>query len=76
VPEFVRRGVRKPLHFALSYDEEVGCIGVRRMIADIVARGIRPPLHRRRATGMELVVAHKGKRRGAAACAGSRRTRR
>jgi acetylornithine deacetylase len=63
VPEFLRRGLARPVHFALSYDEEVGCIGVRRLIADVVARGIRPlgcivgeP------TGMELVVAHKGKR--------------
>ena len=63
VPEFLRRGLKRPLHFALSYDEEVGCIGVRRLIADIVAKGIRPmgciigeP------TGMRLVLAHKGKR--------------
>ncbi len=63
VPELLRRGLQRPVHFALSYDEEVGCIGVRRLIADIVARGIRPmgcivgeP------TGMELVLAHKGKK--------------
>ena len=63
VPEFVRRGLARPLHFALSYDEEIGCIGVHRLIDDIVKRGIRPlgcivgeP------TGMELVVAHKGKK--------------
>jgi acetylornithine deacetylase len=63
VPEFLRRGLAKPLHFALSYDEEVGCIGVRRLIADLEARGVHPggcivgeP------TGMELVVAHKGKK--------------
>jgi acetylornithine deacetylase len=63
VPELVRRGLSRPLHFALSYDEEVGCIGVRRLIDDIVRRGVRPlgcivgeP------TGMELVVAHKGKK--------------
>jgi acetylornithine deacetylase len=63
VPEFVRRGVRKPLHFALSYDEEVGCIGVRRLIEDIVARGIRPAgCVVGEPTGMELVVAHKGKK--------------
>ena len=63
VPEFVRRGVRKPLHFSLSYDEEVGCIGVRRLIADIVARGIRPAgCIVGEPTGMELVVAHKGKK--------------
>jgi acetylornithine deacetylase len=63
VPEFLRRGLKRPVHFSLSYDEEVGCIGVRRLIADVSARGIRPggcivgeP------TGMHLVVAHKGKK--------------
>jgi len=63
VPEFVRRGLARPLHFALSYDEEIGCIGVRRLIDDIAKRGVKPlgcivgeP------TGMELVVAHKGKK--------------
>lgn len=63
VPEFLRRGLKRPLHFALSYDEEVGCVGVRRLLQDIVDRRIRPlgcivgeP------TGMRLVVAHKGKK--------------
>ena len=63
VPEFMHRGLKRPLHFALSYDEEVGCVGVRRLIADVGRRGISPlgcivgeP------TGMELVVAHKGKK--------------
>ncbi len=27
--------LKTPLHFAFSYDEEVGCIGVRRLIADM-----------------------------------------
>ena len=50
VPEFLRRGLRRPVHFALSYDEEVGCIGVRRLIEDIGQRGVLPHgLHRRRA---------------------------
>jgi len=62
VPEFVRRGLARPLHFALSYDEEVGCIGVRRLIADIVARGWKPAgCIVGEPTGMQLVVAHKGK---------------
>lgn len=63
VPEFLRRGLERPLHFALSYDEEVGCVGVRRLLDDIVHRGIDPmgciigeP------TGMRLVVAHKGRK--------------
>ena len=62
VPEFIRRGLRRPIHFALSYDEEIGCIGVRRLIDDVLKRGVKPvgcivgeP------TGMQLVVAHKGK---------------
>lgn len=63
VPEFLRRGLKRPLHFALSYDEEIGCIGVRRLIDDVTKRGVAPlgcivgeP------TGMQLVVAHKGKK--------------
>ncbi|HEY5307146.1 MAG TPA: M20/M25/M40 family metallo-hydrolase, partial [Casimicrobiaceae bacterium] len=63
VPEFVRRGLARPLHFALSYDEEVGCIGVRRLIADVVAQGVQPAgCIVGEPTGMQLVVAHKGKK--------------
>jgi acetylornithine deacetylase len=63
LPEFVRRGLNKPIHFALSYDEEVGCIGVRRLIADIAAKGISPTgCIVGEPTGMQLVVAHKGKK--------------
>jgi acetylornithine deacetylase len=63
VPEWLRRGLDRPIHLALSYDEEVGCIGVRRLIADIVARGVRPAgCIVGEPTGMQLAVAHKGKR--------------
>ncbi len=63
VPEVLRRGLKRPLHFALSYDEEVGCIGVRRLIADIAARRIRPAnCIIGEPSGMRVVVAHKGKR--------------
>jgi acetylornithine deacetylase len=62
LPQLLERGLARPLHLALSYDEEIGCIGVRRLIADVVKRGIAPrgcivgeP------TSMRLVVAHKGK---------------
>ena len=63
VPEFLRRGLKRPLHFSLSYDEEVGCIGVRRLIADLSARGIKPAgCIVGEPTGMRVVVAHKGKK--------------
>ncbi len=63
VPEFLRRGLARPLHFALSYDEEIGCIGVRRLIADVVGKGIAPTgCIVGEPTGMRLVVAHKGRK--------------
>lgn len=63
VPEFLRRGLKKPLHFSLSYDEEVGCIGVRRLIADILKRRVRPSgCIVGEPTGMRLVIAHKGRK--------------
>ena len=62
VPELLRRGLRHPVHFSLSYDEEVGCVGVRRLIADVAARGIKPAgCIIGEPTGMRPVVAHKGK---------------
>ena len=63
VPEFLRRGLKQPLHLALSYDEEVGCIGVHRLIGDILARGVAPAgCIVGEPTGMQVVVAHKGKK--------------
>ncbi len=62
VPAWKQHGLERPVHFALSYDEEVGCIGVHRLIDDVVKRGIRPTgCIVGEPTGMQLVVAHKGK---------------
>ena len=63
VPEFLRRGLARPVHIALSYDEEVGCIGVRRLIDDIARRNVKPAgCIVGEPTGMRLAVAHKGKK--------------
>ncbi len=63
VPEFLRRGLAQPLHIALSYDEEIGCIGVERLIADLVLRGVKPQgCIVGEPTGMRTIVAHKGKK--------------
>ena len=62
-PEFVNRGLKSPLHLAFSYDEEVGCIGVGRMIADLTAAGIKPrSCIVGEPTMMTSVIAHKGKK--------------
>ena len=61
-PEFVANGLRQPLHFALSYDEEIGCIGVRRLIADLANAGIQPDaVLVGEPTSMRVVIGHKGK---------------
>ena len=62
VPELLKRKLKHPVHLALSYDEEVGCIGVRRMIAEMVDQGFRPAgCIVGEPTGMQVVIAHKGK---------------
>jgi acetylornithine deacetylase len=61
-PEFAANGLRQPLHFALSYDEEIGCIGVRGLIDDLVQAGIRPAsVIVGEPTSMRVVIGHKGK---------------
>ena len=32
LPRFLERSLQTPIHLAFSYDEEVGCIGVRRLL--------------------------------------------
>ena len=53
-----------PLHYALSYDEEVGCLGVRGLIRDLEENGIRPAgCIVGEPTSMQPIIAHKGMHR-------------
>jgi acetylornithine deacetylase len=53
-----------PLHYALSYDEEVGCLGVRGLIHDLEENGIRPAgCVVGEPTSMQPIIAHKGTHR-------------
>jgi acetylornithine deacetylase len=61
VPEALEAGLKRPIHLALSYDEEVGCLGVGRMIEDVVANLPLPAaVVIGEPTDMRLVNAHKG----------------
>jgi acetylornithine deacetylase len=42
VPRFRAAPLKTPIHLAFSFDEEVGCLGVRKMIAGLADRPIRP----------------------------------
>ena len=41
-PGFARAKLKRPVHLAFSYDEEIGCLGAPDLIAEIVARTPRP----------------------------------
>ncbi|MGZ0247748.1 MAG: M20/M25/M40 family metallo-hydrolase, partial [Alphaproteobacteria bacterium] len=63
LPDFVERGLAIPLHLALSYDEEIGCVGVRRLIDQVRGFDVRPEMCVvGEPSDMKVVVAHKGKR--------------
>src|SRR5690606_23052396 len=61
LPRMTGATLKKPIHFALSYDEEVGCVGAPLMLADLQARGVRPEgCIVGEPTSMRVIVAHKG----------------
>lgn len=61
LPAFLKEGPRIPIHFALSYDEEVGCLGVRPMIEGIIRTLPKPQVVIvGEPSSMKVVNAHKG----------------
>lgn len=62
VPEMKARNLARPLHLFISYDEEVGCHGAKRLIEDLDASGLKPALCVvGEPSGMQPILAHKGK---------------
>jgi acetylornithine deacetylase len=62
VPDLVARRLPEPVHLSLSYDEELGCLGVPSLIADLAGAGIRPRLALiGEPTLMQVANAHKSR---------------
>jgi acetylornithine deacetylase len=62
VPALVAADLRMPVHIALSYDEEVGCLGVRSLLAELEQRPVKPLLCIiGEPTELKPVLGHKGK---------------
>lgn len=62
VPQFLAAPLKQPVHFAFSYDEEVGCLGVRSLLADLQQRPHKPSVCIiGEPTLMKPVLGHKGK---------------
>jgi len=56
----VRRPLARPIHLALSYDEELGCVGAPEMIRRMAAELPPSTVIVGEPTGMQIVTAHKG----------------
>lgn len=62
VPALVEAPLRMPVHIALSYDEEVGCLGVRSLLKVLEDRPVKPLLCIiGEPTELKPVLGHKGK---------------
>lgn len=62
LPRFLARPLHRPLHLAFSYDEEVGCLGVRSLLAELARRPHKPALCLiGEPTELKPVLGHKGK---------------
>jgi acetylornithine deacetylase len=58
---YAKQGLKRPVHFAFSYDEEVGCLGAPAMIREMTASGPQPAIAIiGEPTGMKVVTGHKG----------------
>jgi acetylornithine deacetylase len=66
-----KRPLKVPLHLALSYDEEIGCMGVRSLIDMLQGAPVKPRFCIvGEPTGMQVATGHKGKVALRATCIG------
>jgi acetylornithine deacetylase len=63
VPGLAEQRLAHPIHLAFSYDEEIGCVGVRGLIERLNGRPVKPLMCIvGEPTEMQVVIGHKGKR--------------
>lgn len=61
VPAWLQQDLKRPIYLALSYDEEIGCLGAPRLIETLMKEHPRPAaVIIGEPTQMRPVVAHKG----------------
>jgi acetylornithine deacetylase len=69
--EAAKRPLKTPLHLALSFDEEIGCMGVRSLVDMLQTAPVRPRFCIvGEPTGMQVATGHKGKVALRAICTG------
>ncbi len=62
VPEMLEAKLATPIHLAISYDEEIGCVGVRPMLGEVAKKRHKPlGCFVGEPTEMKVIIGHKGK---------------
>lgn len=62
LPQMTDSPLQTPLHLAFSYDEEVGCVGARKLVNAMAGFEVRPRIGLiGEPTNMSMVLGHKGK---------------
>ena len=61
VPKYSKLDLKRPIHFAFTYDEEVGCLGARVLVNQLIASGLKPSACIvGEPTSMQIIEGHKG----------------
>ena len=59
--KYAAADLKRPLHFAFTYDEEVGCLGARVLVDEMIKAGIRPSASIiGEPTSLRIIDGHKG----------------
>jgi acetylornithine deacetylase len=62
LPQIAAERLQTPIHLAFSYDEEIGCVGARRLVDSMAGFEVRPRFGLiGEPTNMSMVLGHKGK---------------
>lgn len=62
LPQMTDKRLLTPIHLAFSYDEEVGCVGARKLVSAMQGFDVKPNLALiGEPTSMAMVLGHKGK---------------
>jgi acetylornithine deacetylase len=60
-PKYAAMDLKRPVHFAFTYDEEVGCLGARVLVNELIASGLKPSVCIvGEPTSMRIIEGHKG----------------
>ncbi len=60
-PDYADMELKRPVHFAFTYDEEVGCVGAQALVPLLKQAGIRPGVALiGEPTSMRIIEGHKG----------------